>query len=464
MIFKSYSNFQKNPDVLIIGSGPAALSLAHSLEQKKINSAIFESGNFQYNQNLQNSYRGKTSGRFDFDLTTNRSKQFGGTANLWSGRCRPLDECDLKNWSQKKINLKDFQEEASRILMLDNNFIDQRIDENFRKINFEYADLDFTSFYENKIYKSKYIDLVLNSNFITFTSDSDVFKKAKFIDFNTKNEFEVKSKIFVLGCGGIDNSRYLLLLKEKYNLLNKRLPIGKYWMGHFKVHTGEILADYKKYKLFWNNSVPNIALNEKIVENNNFANSSAHMYDNQISKTKFNKIAKDLLCVAPEYTRKITKLFKKNLLCGIGIKLFWGQEPLKENCIKLDGYSNDQFGLPRVNIICNTYDKDINAAELILNRLGKFFIYNDIGRVSVYSWLKYDTISWEGNHHMGGTIIGDNPKRSVVNSNLKVHNTKNLFVIGSSVFARSGYTNPTMSIVQFSLRLAKYIKNLSNKV
>ena len=129
-----------------------------------------------------------------------------------------------------------------------------------------------------------------------------------------------------------------------------------------------------------------------------------------------------------------------------------------------DKFSKDQFGLPRVNINCNTYDIDIRAAELMLNKLGEFFINNDIGRLSIYSWLKYDTISWEGNHHMGGTIIGDSPRKSVVDYNLKVHNTKNLFVIGSSIFARSGYTNPTMSIVQFSLRLADHIETLTYKI
>ena len=122
MIFKSASKYKKDTEVFIIGSGPAALSLAHSLEEKKIKSTIFESGNFEFNQNLQNSYRGKTTGRFDFDLTLNRSKQFGGTSNLWSKRCRPLDECDLKSWSEKKINLKDFQDKASKILLLNNNW------------------------------------------------------------------------------------------------------------------------------------------------------------------------------------------------------------------------------------------------------------------------------------------------------------------------------------------------------
>ena len=46
---------------------------------------------------------------------------------------------------------------------------------------------------------------------------------------------------------------------------------------------------------------------------------------------------------------------------------------------------------------------------------------------------------------------------SVVDTNLKVHNNKNLVIAASSVFPSSGYTNPTFTIVQLSLRLGEYI-------
>jgi choline dehydrogenase-like flavoprotein len=45
----------------------------------------------------------------------------------------------------------------------------------------------------------------------------------------------------------------------------------------------------------------------------------------------------------------------------------------------------------------------------------------------------------------------------VVNSNLKVYGLENLFIAGSSVFTTAGHNNPTLPIVQFSLRLAEYL-------
>ena len=50
---------------------------------------------------------------------------------------------------------------------------------------------------------------------------------------NNKEKYELKSKIFILCCGGIENSRILLWTKEKNKgLINVDLPIGKYWMTH----------------------------------------------------------------------------------------------------------------------------------------------------------------------------------------------------------------------------------------
>ena len=57
----------------------------------------------------------------------------------------------------------------------------------------------------------------------------------------------------------------------------------------------------------------------------------------------------------------------------------------------------------------------------------------------------------------GGSRMGGNPKTSVVDKNLKLHNNKNLYVAGSSNFVSGGYANPTYTIVQMSLRLANEI-------
>ena len=68
----------------------------------------------------------------------------------------------------------------------------------------------------------------------------------------------------------------------------------------------------------------------------------------------------------------------------------------------------------------------------------------------------------DGGHHMGGTRMGTDKNKSVVDNNLKVHDINNLYIGGSSNFVTGGYTNPTLTIVQFSIRLAEKISERLN--
>ena len=99
------------------------------------------------------------------------------------------------------------------------------------------------------------------------------------------------------------------------------------------------------------------------------------------------------------------------------------------------------------------------TAKESLISLGKFLIDKNIGRISIDEYIfeeKFKSV-FAGTHQMGGTRMGINYKNSVVDKNLKVHNTENLYILGSSTFTTGGHSNPTFSIVQFSLRLADHL-------
>jgi choline dehydrogenase-like flavoprotein len=54
------------------------------------------------------------------------------------------------------------------------------------------------------------------------------------------------------------------------------------------------------------------------------------------------------------------------------------------------------------------------------------------------------------------------PRQGVVDQHARMHGVSNLFVAGSSVFATSGFANPTLTVVALALRLAEHLdKRLS---
>ena len=77
-------------------------------------------------------------------------------------------------------------------------------------------------------------------------------------------------------------------------------------------------------------------------------------------------------------------------------------------------------------------------------------------RVMLGAWAD-DEIGW-GNHHMGTTRMGHDPKQSVVDANGRVHGIGNLLIAGSSVFPSCGPVNPTFTIVALAIRMADHIK------
>jgi choline dehydrogenase-like flavoprotein len=71
---------------------------------------------------------------------------------------------------------------------------------------------------------------------------------------------------------------------------------------------------------------------------------------------------------------------------------------------------------------------------------------------------------WEANvsdiyHLMGGTRLAADPSQGVVDSLLRVHAVDNLFVASCSVYPTGGSSNPTLTLMQLTLRLAERLRN-----
>jgi len=70
-------------------------------------------------------------------------------------------------------------------------------------------------------------------------------------------------------------------------------------------------------------------------------------------------------------------------------------------------------------------------------------------------WPRYMQSSW---HACGTTRMHADPRQGVVDANCRVHGMANLYVAGSSVFTTISSSNPTLTIVALSLRLARHLR------
>ncbi|MYA67904.1 MAG: GMC family oxidoreductase, partial [Gammaproteobacteria bacterium] len=60
-------------------------------------------------------------------------------------------------------------------------------------------------------------------------------------------------------------------------------------------------------------------------------------------------------------------------------------------------------------------------------------------------------------HVIGTTRMGDDPRESVVDRNLRSHAHDNLFLIGAGVFPTASTANPTLTIAALALRAAEQV-------
>ena len=88
------------PDLAIIGGGPAGISLALALAGTKLKIALLESGGMNFDPKIQKMYSGDEAGLRYTALDAGRLRFMGGSSNHWGGYCRPLDESDFaaRDW------------------------------------------------------------------------------------------------------------------------------------------------------------------------------------------------------------------------------------------------------------------------------------------------------------------------------------------------------------------------------
>jgi choline dehydrogenase-like flavoprotein len=65
----------------------------------------------------------------------------------------------------------------------------------------------------------------------------------------------------------------------------------------------------------------------------------------------------------------------------------------------------------------------------------------------------------DSNHHMGGMRMANSPDRGVVNPDLLLNGTRNVYICSGAVFPTSGFSNPTHTVLALAIRLADHLSS-----
>ena len=123
------------------------------------------------------------------------------------------------------------------------------------------------------------------------------------------------------------------------------------------------------------------------------------------------------------------------------------------------GHARDRFGDPRLKIEFDFSERDISSVARAHDLLDADLRAAGAGHLR---WIgsraeaedRIRDAARDGYHQIGGAIMGDDPRLSVVDKDCRAHGVANLWVASSCVFPTSSRANPTLTIVALAQRIA----------
>jgi choline dehydrogenase-like flavoprotein len=137
------------------------------------------------------------------------------------------------------------------------------------------------------------------------------------------------------------------------------------------------------------------------------------------------------------------------------------QLPLSSGQISLSS-EKDALGLFRAKVAWRYSEHELHSIRAYVEVISRAFQRNGLGRIAPYVGLFAKNVETTPTfhgifHHIGGTRMAVSDKAGVVDSNLRLYGTRNVYVCSSSVFPSAGFVNPTHTVIALALRLADHL-------
>jgi choline dehydrogenase-like flavoprotein len=133
------------------------------------------------------------------------------------------------------------------------------------------------------------------------------------------------------------------------------------------------------------------------------------------------------------------------------------QVPNPNSRILLD-QERDGFGMNKIQLDWHLTEQDLDSLRRARRILESELNFPGCGPEKAQRGYEGALEITGASHHMGTTRMHRDPKLGVVDESCRVHDIRNLYVAGSSVFPTSGWVPPSLTIIALALRLADCLK------
>ncbi|ACT01589.1 GMC family oxidoreductase [Paenibacillus sp. JDR-2] len=138
--------------------------------------------------------------------------------------------------------------------------------------------------------------------------------------------------------------------------------------------------------------------------------------------------------------------------------------PNRYHYLDLDPEYKDAFGLPLIRMTFDFEDQDRELVKFIAQKTKDIADQMGGTKTEIHDSIKqYNIVPYQSTHNTGGTIMGSDPKTSVVNNYLQMWDAENVFICGASNFPHNSGYNPTATVGALAYRTAEGVQKYMNK-
>jgi choline dehydrogenase-like flavoprotein len=483
-------------DLVIIGAGMAGIAIATELAGANKSVAVLEGGGRDLDREQQTLYAGSGVMRapdhedtnIDDYLWQSRVRALGGSGHVWGGKCVPLDESDFAardwlpntGWPMTRAQLQPYYDRACGLLeipLFDGSFDRPReegrppIVVNGAREFFSApryfspvsggADRDKFDRFRTAFAEAPNVNVYLHAN-VTEIRRRRGARRVSSLGVACLNgrRHTARGRSYVLATGGIENVRLLLAS----NLGNESDQLGRNFMGH--VTFGAFADDAP-------NSI--LALSEPTQAAGLYTDNARDRFHCVLAATlegqrrfgigNFTATLFDIESPRPDGEQAIFRLaaaVDRGESAGARpLHTYFMAEhmPNRQSRITLDQANVDELGLPRVKLDWLYSERDLRNLEAGVVAFAQVFGEANVGRVCWPVARERLLANFSpSRHHMGATRMSVDPEHGVVDPHGRLHEARNFYVAGCSVFPTSGIANPTLTLIALALRMSDQLK------
>jgi choline dehydrogenase-like flavoprotein len=490
-------------DYVIVGAGAAGILLAVKLSEKSKRVLLLESGHYAPDDERQSLNEVEQSGKSFGNPVWSRKRIIGGTTTAWGGQSLPFSPLDFEardwvvnsGWPIPYSEVERHYAPANKFMGVDDRNYDtdlfpllRRPDPGFDSARLRYhfskwaREPNFLKLHRRRLEES--VTVLYNAQLLRI----DLGESGRVVTIEVANfrgrRVTMPVTSLVLAPGGIEANRLLLVNDHQVRggLGNHSGWLGKAFMEHPCLEVGYVESnDMRRLQQVFAPRMQcgrtysvRISIGEIWQRDARLLNASASIlcqYPGQVDpvsevkqflrRPRFGTAVK-VLRRSRVASRSVWALATEGFIYKPGsvasLLFMTEQEPTSRSYIGL-GTRTDRFGmrLARLNwhITENTWHTVVEFAHAINEELRRL----QLGRVDLKSHIRVDTPDWadylsDVNHHMGGTRMSATADRGVVGPDLQVWGVPNLYVCSCSVFPTGSHSNPTLTLLALSSRLA----------